>query len=233
MAHLRTTALATCAFILLSTSCKKEDTADPGSGGGGGGATINKEVLLSVSRNSGAHEEGIASAAFIRDDTLATSMTTVELNNYTLDEFSTGLYIVGFGDNIDFTSGLISWNVLPVQDFPSLTHFSGNVTFPGDGNLISSTTIDKSAGYTFEVSGFPGADSIYVSIGFQVRATLPAAPSGTNFTHTFSAAELSVLSAGTEQLRISGRRSAIETQGSTRIRSDASTSLTISATIVE
>ncbi len=96
---------------------------------------------------------------------------------------------VALPTGIDF-SGNPDWVVGGNGDIPAFTHTT-SIGFPTAGNVTSSATVSLSDGYTISIANVTGADSVLYMVG-GVSATEP----GNVTSHTFTAADLSDLTAG-------------------------------------
>lgn len=215
---LKTFAFAIFCFSIFITSCKKETvtpttptsttptTPTPGDADGVLAAvrtkiSVNTPVIGTVS-----YDIGLAVAAF--GSTSAnfaagtfTDAGAITSNTKTLTKQSNNAYIYQLGttdyEGIDYSSN-VSWTVAGAGSIPAITKNLGNV-FPTFPTITSGTTITKTSPFTITHDAVSGADSILYVITTG-STTLKKTLGGSSTSCTFTASELSALSASTSAL---------------------------------
>ncbi len=215
--------LALLATALCLGACKKEEAEAPPTNTGNGNGTpasttpgtptfngaagvlwaINTITSQTVGGFPIEMETGMGIAMFPSDANASVFVDagTVNLNSVALSRQSNNSYIsipsatnpTGF----DFSSGTTHWTVAGANGVPAVDQ-SPSINFPSVGNITSSTTVTRSSGYTLTVASISACDSIAFMVGSAVKYK----PSGTT-SCTFSASELSGVSAGASIIQVS------------------------------
>lgn len=214
-------------FVLLSmgmalASCSKDDdTPAPAPPSGGGNNTspsttpnfadahaslwaVRAFTTQSTPFGDMDMEIGTGVAVFSNDG-FATMVSAgqVKLNDHVLTAASNNAYTftpsASAPTGIDLSSGALSWEVAGSAQFSGFTQAYTNSTFPNPtvGTISSGTTVVRANGYTLTAGTVNNADSVIFMVGDVVR-TLPPNTSS----HTFSAGDLSGLSAGQSLVQV-------------------------------
>ena len=125
----------------------------------------------------------------------------VEINGSALSKQSNNSYV--FMPGMTNPTGLelddnVSWQVAGGNGYNAFSH-SPSIGFPSVGEINSATTVTRSNGYTLSVGNLNGADSALFMVGGVTRMM-----AGNATTVTFSADDLSGLSAGTNVVQVTG-----------------------------
>lgn len=123
----------------------------------------------------------------------------VSLNANTLTKQSNNSYVyqpdASNATGIDFDGG-VAWSVSGSEDVETFT-YDPTISFPTVAQISSSATVSKSAGYTLTTTSVAGADSVIFQIGSVLKTV-----AGNATSCTFSSAELSGLSTGTNVAQV-------------------------------
>ena len=142
---------------------------------------------------------GVGVAVFLDASGDFVDVGDVQLNTNSLDRVPNNSYvsIVGITNptGIDFSGG-VSWSVVGGNGFPAITKDVA-IGFPNVGEITSSTTVTPANGYTLTVSSVSGADSVLFLIE-GINKTI----AGNATSCTFTASDLSSLSAGASIVQV-------------------------------
>lgn len=197
-----------CSLGLIVSSCEKEDlipeepTPVPVNTPSGSTTPIpvNADgVMWAIKSSSTVQgftiEIGTAVGIFMNGTTDLVNVGAVSVNTQSLTAASNNAYT--FAPNqtmptgLDFSSSA-NWSVAGGSGHAAFTYDASSLAFPTGSAITSSATVTKANGYTLTCSSVSAADSTLFIIG-NVSKTLV----GSANSCTFSASELSGLSAGT------------------------------------
>lgn len=240
--------LAALALALAFTACTKDDPEPPATPDGGGGSStpstapnfVDADGLLSAIRVQSTQSTplgpvdlllGIATGAF-SNDAFATfqNVGAVSCNGEALTRQSNNNYTYQPGatnpTGIDLTaSNEVTWNVGGGNGFAAFDRTIPG-PFPVAGSISSATTVVRANGYTITTGSVLNADSVVFTLGSLVR-TIP----GNASSCTFTASELSGLSAGSSLIQVAPYNSTNEEFGGKRIYFVKQYSRTLSVTV--
>lgn len=201
-----------CSLSLLATSCKKEDlvpeepTPAPVNTPSGSTTPIpgNADGVMWAIKSSSTVQGftidiGTAVAIFMNGTTDLVNVGTVSVNSQNLSMSSNNAYT--FTPSQTLPTGLnfssTNWSVAGGSGHTAFTYDASALTFPDGSAITSSATVTKADGYTLTCSSVTGADSTLFMVGNVAKTVVGSANSC-----TFSASELSGLSAGTSVVMI-------------------------------
>lgn len=201
-----------CTMSLLVVSCKKENpepeeqtpTASTPTGSTTPIPSNADGVMWAIRSTSSfqgfAIEIGTAVGIFMNGTTDLVNVGTVSVNSENLTASSNNAYT--FTPNQTSPTGLdfsnsTDWSVSGGNGHAAFTYDASSLVFPTGSAITSAATVTKANGYTLTCSSVSGADSTLFLIG-NVSKTVP----GSANSCTFSASELSGLSAGTSVVMI-------------------------------
>ena len=197
-----------CSLSMLISSCKKEDiipeepapTPVSTPAGSTTPTPIGADGVMWAIKSSSVVqgftiEIGTAVGIFMNGTTDLVNVGTVSVNSQNLTAASTKTYTFtpnqAMPTGLDFSSST-NWSVSGGNGHAAFTYDASSLVFPTGSAITSSATVTKANGYTLTCSAVSAADSTLFIIG-NVSKTL----SGSANSCTFSASELSGLSAGT------------------------------------
>lgn len=220
--------LALMALTFALGACKKDDDEPATPSGGGGtpapsapsttpnfdgadGSLWAVKTFTTQSTPIGpiSFEVGLGVAAFSNDNYAnMVNVGAVSLNGTALTAASNNAYTSSVSPTnptgVDLSS--VEWNVAGGSGFTGFTRNVNGFAMPTVSEITSGTTVTRSAGYTLSCGSVSGADSVMFLVG-GVAKTLGAG----NNACTFSASELSGLSAGSNLVQIAAYRYTNET----------------------
>lgn len=202
-----------CLLSILISSCKKEDVIPeepaptPVSTPGGSTTPVPTDadgVMWAIKSSSTVQgftiEIGTAVGIFMNGTTDLVNVGTVSVNSQNLTAASNNAYTYApnqtMPTGLDFSSST-NWSVSGGNGHAAFTYDASSLVFPTGSAITSSATVTKANGYTLTCSSVSAADSTLFIIG-NVSKTL----AGSANSCTFSASELSGLSAGTSVVMI-------------------------------
>lgn len=213
--------MALLAASLCLTACQQEEAEPPAPGPGGGGSTpsntsttptftgsegtlwaINTIATQVVSGFPFEMQTGMGVAFFpsAADAAVFVDAGAVRLNDVDLTRQSNNSYVSiptqTDPTGIDLASGSTHWTVAGGNGVPALDQ-TPSFNFPDVGEITSSTTVDRSSGYTLTADNISACDSMI----FMVGGVIKYQPSGTS-SCTFTAAELAGLAAGPSLIQV-------------------------------
>lgn len=202
-----------CSLGLVVSSCKKEDLIPeepapaPVNTPSGSTTPIPADAdgvmwaIRSASTVQGfTIEIGTAVGVFMNGTTDLVNVGSVSVNSQNLTAASNNAYSFApsqtMPTGLDFSSST-NWSVSGGNGHAAFTYDASSLTFPTGSAITSSETVTKANGYTLTCSNVSGADSTLFMIG-NVAKTM----TGSSVSCTFTASELSSLSAGNSVVMI-------------------------------
>lgn len=161
-------------------------------------------------------EVGVAVGAFFgtTGGSSLVDVGTVSVDGNDLAKQSNNSYLLTPGltnpTGLDFTTNVV-WEVAGGNGFSAFMH-TDDQSWPAINGLFSPDTFAISNGYTFQLSGVSGCDSVLFAVGDVVKFV-----SGNASSCTFSAAELSGLASGVNYVNAAGIRLEAVNQGSKKV----------------
>lgn len=146
-------------------------------------------------------EAGVGVAVFPNaDNTSYSSAGAITLNDQALTEQASHAYVsipsMTNPTGIDFSSGTSHWVVAGAGSNPAFDRTPA-ITFPTVSAITSAGTVVRANGYTLTAGSVAGADSVIFTVGGVIKTLV-----GNNASCTFSASELSSLSAGASIVQV-------------------------------
>jgi hypothetical protein len=202
-----------CSLSVTISSCKKEDVIPeepaPAPVTTPAGSTTpvpaNADgVMWAIKSSSTVQgftiEIGTAVGIFMNGTTDLVDVGAVSVNSQNLTKASNNAYTFNpsqtMPTGLDFSSAA-DWSVAGGSGHAGFTYDASSLVFPTGSAITSSATVNRANGYTLTSSAVSGADSTLFVIG-NVSKTV----SGSANSCTFSASELSGLSAGSSVVMI-------------------------------
>lgn len=206
------------ALAFAATGCNKEEAVEPTPAGGGstntGGASVNpvlagadgalfavKTVTIQDIPFIGPIEVEINTGVGSFYDDAGASIQAGQVRcNDSLFTYQNNAYFFQQSTSnptgLDFSGG-VEWDVTGGNGIPAFTRQITAIPFPVVEAITSAITFPRDVDYTLSTTNVTGADSVYFTVGGVFKRL------GGNATScTFTAAELSTLSAGTSIVQI-------------------------------
>lgn len=134
------------------------------------------------------------------DNTGYVSAGAITLNDQALTENANHTYVsipsMTNPTGIDFSSGSAHWTVAGSGSIPAF-EYTPAIAFPTVSAITSATTVVRADGYTLVAGSVAGADSVIFTVGGVMKTLV-----GNSSSCSFSAAELSSLSAGASIVQV-------------------------------
>ncbi len=246
---LRNIHIALLATALCLGACKKEESEPPTANNGGGSTPASTNPTPTFSGAAGTLwavntvstqvvagfpfelQTGMGVAIFpsAANAEVFVNAGTVKLNDVELTRQSNNSYVsIPSQSNptgIDLGNGTTHWTVTGGNDVPALDQ-TPSFSFPDVGEITSSTTVDRSSGYTLAASTVSACDSVVFMVGGVVKYK----PSGTT-SCTFTAAELAGVATGPSLVQVSAYSYVHQAIGGKEFYFGKQTTRTVGATV--
>lgn len=197
------------AGTLALTGCKKDDAAPDDPGGG----TTNTNTPSGSTTPTPADADGVlwainsssvyqgftiqigTAVAVFKNGTSMVDAGTVKVDGTTMAKASNNAYTLTPSQSnptgLTFGSS-VNWNITGANGHAAFSYDCNTIQFPVGSAISSGATVTKTNGYTLSCPSISGADSTLFMVG-NISKTIV----GNATSYTFSASELSGLTAGT------------------------------------